>query len=115
MEARRFSVRLRFITLQGGNLARSYSFYHELLGLVKTGEKLGEFIQLGAGGVDLCIDLADSGDHPLLIFSVDDLDALCDRLRQASIAIDGPKAGCNGRYIMVRDHDNNLMVFEEKP
>jgi catechol 2,3-dioxygenase-like lactoylglutathione lyase family enzyme len=111
---RRFSVRLRFVTVRTSDLVRARAFYQGLLGLPSTREEPGEFVQLWAGGVDLCVDIARGAEEPLLIFTVDNIAALSEELRRASMAAEGPRQGRERQYLLVHDPDGNLLVFEEE-
>ena len=115
MDARLFSVRLRFVTLRSQDLERAARFYKGLLGLTSTRAE-DDFVQFWAGGVDLCIDLVDGEQPPPpLIFSVDRLEALTNELRSSSHPWQGPIQGRERRYVMVHDPDDHLLVFEEEP
>jgi catechol 2,3-dioxygenase-like lactoylglutathione lyase family enzyme len=110
-----FKVRLRYATVRTRDLDRSVRFYEDVLGLQRTKTQKGEFVQLNAGGAELCVDLsqgerADATVEPPLIFSVDDLDALCRRFQERGIAI--VDRGPDNRYVIVRDSDGYAICFE---
>jgi len=110
-----FKVRLRYATLRTRDLDRSVGFYEDILGLQRTKTKEGEFVQLNVGGAELCVDLsrgesADEEMEPSLIFAVDDLEALCQRLQKRGIAI--IERDPDNRYVIVRDPDGNAICFE---
>jgi lactoylglutathione lyase len=110
-----FKVRLRYATLRTRDLDRSMRFYEDVLGLQRTRTKTGEFVQLNAGGAELCVDLsqgerADPTVEPPLIFAVDDLDALCRRFQDRGIAI--VDRDPDNRYVIVRDPDGCPICFE---
>jgi lactoylglutathione lyase len=110
-----FKVRLRYATVRTRDLDRSMRFYEDLLGLRRTRTKEGEFVQLDAGGVELCVDLSQAEPavaiaEPPLIFAVDDLAALCRRFRESGISV--VEGGPDGPYVVVRDPDGNLLAFE---
>lgn len=105
-----FTARLRFTTVKTDDVERSVRFYEEVLGFPRT--RIAEdFVQLDAGGAELCIDLDDGGPHqPRLIFAVDDLDAICAHFRETGVEIIA--GGPDETWVMVRDADGNEVVFE---
>lgn len=106
-----FKVRLRYATVKTKNLDRSLSFYERVLGMSRTKAEQ-DFVQLDAGGTELCIDLYDGDEHePRLIFAVDDLPNLCRELSSRGIELiaGGPKSN----WVMVHDPDGNDVVFEK--
>jgi lactoylglutathione lyase len=110
-----FRVQLRYATVRTRDLDRSMRFYEDVLGLQRTKAKTGEFVQLNAGGVELCVDLsegehADAAAEPPLIFAVDDLAALCRRFQERGIAI--VDRDPDNRYVIVRDPDGCALAFE---
>jgi catechol 2,3-dioxygenase-like lactoylglutathione lyase family enzyme len=112
---RGFTVRLRYATVRTRDLDRSMRFYEDVLGLPRTRTKKDEFVQLNAGGAELCVDLAPSQPietavEPPLIFAVDDLAALCRRFRERGIAI--VEGGPDDPYVIVRDPDGHPIAFE---
>ena len=109
-----FKVRLRYATVRTRDLDRSVRFYEGVLGLQRTRTKQGEFVQLNAGGAELCVDLSQDEDanEPPLIFAVDDLAALCRRFRTHGIAI--VERGPDDRYVVVRDPDGHPIAFERQ-
>ncbi len=111
LDSRSFTARLRFATIKTTDLDRSLGFYEQILGFPRT-KTAPEFVQLDAGGAELCVDLDDGGEHqPRLIFAVDNMAALCAHLQDTGIEI---IAGGPGQpWIMVRDTDGNEVVFEE--
>jgi catechol 2,3-dioxygenase-like lactoylglutathione lyase family enzyme len=110
-----FTVRLRYATVRTQDLDRSTRFYEDVLGLQRTRTRKGEFVQLNAGGAELCVDLAQGepagiAAEPPLIFAVDDLAALCRRFQERGIAI--VERGPDDRYVVVRDPDGHPIAFE---
>jgi catechol 2,3-dioxygenase-like lactoylglutathione lyase family enzyme len=108
-----FTVRLRYATVRTRDLDRSVRFYEDVLGLQRTKTKKGEFVQLNAGGAELCVDLSqstDAAEEPPLIFAVDNLAALCRRFQERGIAI--LDRGADNRYVIVHDPDGNAICFE---
>lgn len=108
---RAFTARLRFATIKTTDLERSLGFYERVLGFPRT-RTAAEFVQLDAGGAELCIDLDDGGEHqPRLIFAVDDMPALCAHFRDTGVEIIA--GGPDQPRVMVRDSDGNEVVFEK--
>jgi lactoylglutathione lyase len=110
-----FKVRLRYATVRTRDLDRSMRFYEDVLGLQRTKTRKGEFVQLNAGGAELCVDLsrgerAGTTVEPPLIFAVDDLAALCRRFQERGIAI--VDRAPDNRYVIVHDPDGNAICFE---
>jgi lactoylglutathione lyase len=110
-----FKVRLRYATVRTRDLDRSVRFYEDILGLQRTKTKKGAFVQLNAGGAELCVDLsqrthADDAAEPALIFAVDDLAALCRRFKERGIEI--ADRDPDNRYVIVRDPDGYAVCFE---
>jgi catechol 2,3-dioxygenase-like lactoylglutathione lyase family enzyme len=110
-----FKVRLRYATVRTRDLDRSMRFYEDVLGLQRTQTKKDEFVQLNAGGAELCVDLCQDERvgttvEPPLIFAVDDLAALCRRFQERGIAI--VERGPDNRYVIVRDPDGHPIAFE---
>lgn len=105
-----FSVRLRYATVKTGRLEESIRFYEEVLGLPRT-KTTDDFVQLDAGGAELCLDVDGGGEHqPRLISAVDDVDALAGAL--VDHGVDLVDRDEEGRWLMVRDPDGNEIVFE---
>ncbi|HEY6422479.1 MAG TPA: VOC family protein [Pseudonocardiaceae bacterium] len=106
-----FSTRLRFATIKTTDLATSLGFYERVLGFPRT-KTADDFVQLDAGGAQLCVDLDDGGEHqPRLIFEVDDIDALCAHFQRTETPIIA--GGPDQPWVMVRDPDGNEVVFEK--
>jgi catechol 2,3-dioxygenase-like lactoylglutathione lyase family enzyme len=111
LTTRPFTVRLRFATIKTTDLARSLGFYEQILGFRRT-KTAKDFVQLDAGGAELCVDVDDGSEHePRLIFSVDDLEALCAHFQHTGVEIIA--SGPNKPWVMVRDPDGNQVVFEK--
>ncbi len=107
-------VSLRFTTVRTRDLAKARGFYEEALGLRLTREH-PEYVQLDAGGTQLCLDLAageaaEAEDEPVLIFATDDLAGLREQLAGYGYP---PMSGFqSSRAFMVRDPDGVPVVFE---
>lgn len=111
-ESRRgFSTRLRFATVKTTDLAACLGFYERVLGFPRT-KTADDFVQLDAGGAQLCVDLDDGGEHqPRLIFEVDNMDAFCAHFQRTAVPIIA--GGPDRPWVMVRDPDGNAIVFEK--
>lgn len=111
LDNKSFTARLRFATIKTNDLTTSLSFYEQMLGFTRT-KTADDYVQLDAGGAELCVDLDDGGEHqPRLIFEVDNLDAFCAHLHRAEIPIIA--GGPDQPWVMVRDPDGNEVVFEK--
>jgi catechol 2,3-dioxygenase-like lactoylglutathione lyase family enzyme len=109
--SRAFTVRLRFATIKTGDLNTSLGFYERILGFPRT-RTAADFVQLDAGGAELCVNLHDGGEHqPRLIFAVDGFDALCAHFQRTGVPIIA--GGPQQPWVMVRDPDENEVVFEK--
>jgi catechol 2,3-dioxygenase-like lactoylglutathione lyase family enzyme len=108
---RTFSARLRYATIRTTNLDEAVRFYEQVLGFPRT-KTSDDFVQLDAGGAELCVDRDDGGDiQPQLIFAVDDLQAAYDSVRRAGIEI--VAGDPESPYFIVRDPDGNEVVLEK--
>lgn len=108
---RTFTARLRYATIKTTHLHESVQFYEGLLGFPRT-TTAEDFVQLDAGGAELCIDLDDGNEfQPQLIFAVDDLGAAFDHLQHAGVEIIA--GGPDDPWLMFRDPDGNEIVFEK--
>jgi hypothetical protein len=90
-------------------------FYADVLGLTVSAERYGDFVQLWAGGIDLCIDGAATHSECVPIFTVDNFEALRRALLAASVHFEGPLEGSERRYVVVTDPDDHVVVIEEEP
>jgi catechol 2,3-dioxygenase-like lactoylglutathione lyase family enzyme len=105
-----FNARLHYATIRTDQLARSVAFYERVLGLPRTRTEV-DFVQLDAGGAQLCVDLDhNTRQQPALIFGVDDVAALCSRFADNGVRI--VAGGANRRWVLVRDPDGNQIAFE---
>lgn len=109
LPTRSFTARLRFATIKTTDLDRSLGFYEQVLGFPRT-KTSEDFVQLDAGGVELCVDLDDGGEHQPRLIAVDDIEALCGHFQRAGVEIIG--GGPDEPWVMVRDEDGNEVVFE---
>lgn len=103
-------VRLRFTTIRVGDLPRMRAFYEGLLGLAQTAEQPARYVQLQAGGSELCLDVrSETADRePLVVFAVDDIPALRARLNDAGVRI----VDYGETYFVAEDPEGNLLAFE---
>lgn len=111
MAGERFGIRLRFATVRTRDLAGSRRFYEEALGLAVTRAEPEQYVQLDAGGAELCLDLPHEGEaQPFLIFSTDDLDGLRAHLLALGVGVVEESES----YILVRDPDGGAVVVERE-
>lgn len=105
-----FTARLRYATIKTTRFDDSVRFYEEILGFPRT-TTADDFVQLDAGGAELCVDRDDGGEFsPQLIFAVDNIAAACDHLQHVGVEIIA--GGPDQPWFMVRDPDGNEVVFE---
>jgi len=110
VHTKNFTVRLRYATVKTKHLEESVAFYEQALQMSRT-KTDADFVQLDAGGAEICVDRDDGGElNPRLIFVVDDLHALCRALEARGIEVIA--GGPDKEWLMVRDPDGNEIAFE---
>jgi catechol 2,3-dioxygenase-like lactoylglutathione lyase family enzyme len=118
--ARRVVDRYSFVALTTTDLSRQGTFWVDQLGFEVTEEKPGEFFIVNAGGLRLCVDLADGDVHiaggkdPVIGLKVDSVMKALAVLASRGVAVPGePKSEQRGSYAVVRDPDGRAVILTE--
>jgi catechol 2,3-dioxygenase-like lactoylglutathione lyase family enzyme len=113
-------VRYSFVALTTTDLSRQRTFWVDQLGFEVTEEKPGEFFIVNAGGLRLCVDLADGDVHiaggkdPVIGLKVDSAMKALAVLASRGVAVTGePKSEQRGSYAVVRDPDGRAVILTE--
>jgi catechol 2,3-dioxygenase-like lactoylglutathione lyase family enzyme len=112
--------RYAFVALTTTDLARQRAFWVDRMGFAVTEERPGEFFLVDAGGLRLCVDLADGDVHvaggtdPVIGLKVGRLEEALATLRERGVSPAAPPAaGERGRYAVVRDPDGRAVILTE--
>lgn len=111
--------RYSFVTVTTENLERARAFWVSALGFPVTEEQIGQFFMVNAGGLRLCIDLADEthqagSSDPILGFKVASLQAALDALAQHGIKSERePVSTTKGAWTEIRDPDGRIVILTE--
>jgi len=102
--------RYSFVAITTADLGRARRFWVDQLGFRVTEERHDDFFIIDAGGLRLCVDLADGGIHvaggtdPVVGLKVASLDAVLVELAAHGVRAASPPApGGRGRYAVLRD------------
>jgi catechol 2,3-dioxygenase-like lactoylglutathione lyase family enzyme len=111
--------RYSFVAITTADLARQRAFWVDQLGFPVTEESPGHFI-VDAGGLRLCVDLADGGIHvaggtdPVIGLKVERVEEAIARLRERGVPVPtGPVSGDRGRYAVLHDPDGRAVILTE--
>jgi len=112
--------RYSFVAITTLDLPRARSFWVDAVGFTVTEEKAGHFFILDAGGLRLCVDLADDeihnagGSDPVIGLKVQ---SVSEALRQLAARGIHPEStsetGGRGNYATIRDPDGRAVVITE--
>jgi catechol 2,3-dioxygenase-like lactoylglutathione lyase family enzyme len=112
--------RYSFVAITTLDLARAHWFWTEALGFPVTEERAGDFFIVDAGGLRLCLDLADGDVHqagssdPVIGLKVVSVKEELKRLAPLGItAFKGPLNGERGAYAEIRDPDGRIVILTE--
>lgn len=113
-------VRYSFVALTTTDLRRQRAFWVDQLGFPVTEEKPGEFFIVDAGGLRLCVDVADGDVHvaggkdPVVGLRVDSVQKTLAALAARGLAVpESATAAPGGSYAVVRDPDGRAVILTE--
>lgn len=113
-------VRYSFVALTTGDLARQRSFWVDQLGFEISEEAPGAFFIINAGGLRLCVDLADGDVHltggtdPVIGLKVDSVSKTLAELAGRGVAVpEQPISAQRGSYAVIRDPDGRAVILTE--
>jgi catechol 2,3-dioxygenase-like lactoylglutathione lyase family enzyme len=112
--------RYSFVALTTTDLVRQRAFWVDQLGFSVTEEERGHFFIVDAGGLRLCVDLADGeihvagGTDPVIGLKVSSVAQALTALAARGLPVASkPIAGDRGRYAVVRDPDGRAVILTE--
>lgn len=113
-------IRYSFVALTTTDLGRQRRFWVNQLGFAITEERAGEFFIVDAGGLRLCVDLADGDVHvaggkdPVVGLKVDSVAESLTLLAGRGVAVPGePTSGERGSWAVIRDPDGRAVILTE--
>jgi catechol 2,3-dioxygenase-like lactoylglutathione lyase family enzyme len=108
------------VALTTTDLARQRAFWVDQLGFEITEEKSEEFFIVNAGGLRLCVDLADGdlhiagGTDPVIGLKVDSVqDTLATLAARGVVVPERQISAQRGSYAVVRDPDGRAVILTE--
>lgn len=112
--------RYSFVAVTTLDLAQARDFWVDTLGFPVTDEKPGDFFMVDAGGLRLCIDLADGETHkfggadPVIGLKVASLSQVLEKLAASGVkSVEGPTSAPRGQYARIRDPDGRVIILTE--
>ena len=112
--------RYSFVAITTLDLDRARSFWVDALGFPITEEKAGHFFIVDAGGLRLCIDLADDeihkigGSDPIIGLKVQSVSETVRQLAARGIQCESTSStGGRGNYATIRDPDGRAVIITE--
>jgi len=109
-----------FVAITTTDVDAARAFWVDALGLPVIKEEEGHYFTVDAGGVRLCIDLADGELHkpgstdPVVGLKVADLHAALAALAERGVRpVKGPVPAGKGLYAVLRDPDDHHVVVTE--
>lgn len=113
-------LRYSFVALTTTDLVGQRAFWVDQLGFEVSEEKQGEFFIVNAGGLRLCIDLADGDVHisggkdPVIGLKVDSVQKTLAALAARGVAVPEDQISVQrGSYAVVRDPDGRAVIPTE--
>ncbi|MFN8558251.1 MAG: VOC family protein [Dehalococcoidia bacterium] len=102
-----------------GDMERAVAFYRDALGLRMKFQDGAKWAQFDAGGVNFSLsspaEAASGAVGAVVIFEVDDLDAIRARLEAGGATVlDSRDMGAHGRALTFRDPDGNLVQLFQR-
>jgi catechol 2,3-dioxygenase-like lactoylglutathione lyase family enzyme len=112
--------RYSFVAITTLDLERARRFWVDALGFVITVEDPGHFFIVDAGGLRLCIDLADGDIHklgstdPVIGLKVQSVQRALEELASRGVKPHRPtETASRGRYFEIRDPDGRAVIITE--
>src|SRR6266571_884692 len=112
--------RYSFVAITTLDLDRARRFWVDALGFPVTEEEAGHFFIVDAGGLRLCIDVADDDIHtrgstdPVIGLKVKSVRRVLEDLARRGIEPDrAPIIGPRGEYAELRDPDGRAVIITE--
>jgi predicted enzyme related to lactoylglutathione lyase len=113
-------ARYSFVALTTTDLSRQKAFWVDQLGFSVSEEDPGEFFIIDAGGLRLCVDLADGeihvagGKDPVIGLKVDSISETLAALAARGVAVPTETtSGPRGSYAVLRDPDGRAVILTE--
>ena len=111
--------RYSFVAITTVNLDRAREFWVNTLGFTITEAAVGQFFIVDAGGLRLCIDLADGeihepgGTDPTIGLKVRSIADVLSRLASLGIETELNNVPGRGKYAVIRDPDGRAVIITE--
>ena len=112
--------RYSFVALTTADLTRQRAFWVDQLGFEVSEEDPGEFFIVNAGGLRLCVDLADGDIHvaggkdPVIGLKVDSVRETLAMLAARGVAVPRKvNTERRGSYAVLRDPDGRAVILTE--
>jgi catechol 2,3-dioxygenase-like lactoylglutathione lyase family enzyme len=112
--------RYSFVAITTTNLALARTFWVDQLGFSVTEEEPGHFFIIDAGGLRLCVDLADGeihlagGTDPVIGLKVASVEKTLALLSLRGVQSAHPMVrGKRGTYVVLRDPDGRAVILTE--
>lgn len=112
--------RYSFVAVTTPDLTRARRFWVDTLGFPVTEEKPGDFFMVNAGGLRLCVDLADGETHrprgtdPVIGLKVTSVKEVLEKLATFGITpSEGPVTTARGQYAQINDPDGRTVIITE--
>jgi catechol 2,3-dioxygenase-like lactoylglutathione lyase family enzyme len=120
MECGKMFERYSFVAITTTDLARARSFWVDQLGFSVTEEKPGHFFIVDAGGLRLCVDLADGeihlagGTDPVIGLKVTSVEKTLALLSERGVQSEHEVVrGERGSYALLRDPEGRAVIVTE--
>lgn len=112
--------RYSFVAITTLDLGRARRFWVDQLGFSVTEENSGQFFIVDAGGLRLCVDLADGelhlpgGTDPVIGLKVTSLEKTLSVLSERGLQSEhGVVSGQRGAFAVLRDPDGHAVIITE--
>jgi catechol 2,3-dioxygenase-like lactoylglutathione lyase family enzyme len=112
--------RYSFVAITTSDLDRARQFWVNALGFPITEEEAGHFFIVDAGGLRLCVDLADDdihktgGSDPTIGLKVQSVSEVLSQLANLGIEADlGRERQVRANYAVIRDPDGRAVIITE--